>query len=283
MSEKKVMEPADRQNSLRYIRNLAAVALIASLPVCLFGWKGILSTAWLLIAGVFVVRAKWRIAVAMATVLAVGQFLYPAINPALPAIHRTDCQNNLRKLTQAIHEYESVHGHFPPPYLTDAEGTPIHSWRVILLPFLGEQELYDQIDKNRPWNDPANIPFHDQMPQIYGCPAVRYQSRWYTTGNTTAYVVVTGRETAWNPERQTGFNQITDGVSSTIAIIESERHRAPWMSPEAPDFVSFVESIDFTDPHSGSLSYSTFDGSAHSLYDNEYSHIELMLTASNGD
>ena len=55
-----------------------------------------------------------------------------------------------------------------------------------LLPFVGEQELYDQIDTSKPWDDPVNIPFHNQMPDIYCCAAIKYHSKWRSTGNTTA-------------------------------------------------------------------------------------------------
>jgi hypothetical protein len=57
------------------------------------------------------------------------------------AIYRTreaaldcNCQGPLNQLHVAFMNYESVHGHFPPAYIADKDGSPIHSWRVLILP-----------------------------------------------------------------------------------------------------------------------------------------------------
>ncbi len=46
------------------------------------------------------------------------------------------CTKNLRQLSLALHNYHDRHGHFPPPYVADANGKPMHSWRVLILPHL---------------------------------------------------------------------------------------------------------------------------------------------------
>ena len=52
--------------------------------------------------------------------------------------------------------YEDEHGCFPPAYVADASGRPMHSWRVLILPYLDQQQLYDQYDFSEPWNGPNN-------------------------------------------------------------------------------------------------------------------------------
>jgi hypothetical protein len=44
----------------------------------------------------------------------------------------------------AVANYEFANGAFPPPFLADASGRPMHSWRVLILPFLEQGELYNR-------------------------------------------------------------------------------------------------------------------------------------------
>jgi len=41
--------------------------------------------------------------------------------------------------------YHYVNESFPPAYTTDADGKPLHSWRVLISPYIEQRELYDQI------------------------------------------------------------------------------------------------------------------------------------------
>jgi hypothetical protein len=52
---------------------------------------------------------------------------------------RAVCANNLKQIGLGILNYESYHGFLPPPYLANDQGRPIHSWRVLILPFVEEQ------------------------------------------------------------------------------------------------------------------------------------------------
>src|SRR5262245_23624397 len=67
---------------------------------------------------------------------------------------------NLRQIGIAVHEYIDHWKCFPPAYLADAAGRPAHSWRVLLLPYLGYEELYKQYDFNEPWDGPNNSRLH---------------------------------------------------------------------------------------------------------------------------
>ena len=52
---------------------------------------------------------------------------------------QTDCTTNLRCLALAMRLYEKEHGTLPPACTLDSEGRPLQSWRVLLLPYLGEE------------------------------------------------------------------------------------------------------------------------------------------------
>lgn len=271
--------------SIRVLFGIVAACALGLLPAVLFGWKGVLSAICIFVSGVLFVFGKRVLAATVIGLLLLGQLFYPSLDGAREAILRSDCEDNLRKITLAIHEYESKYGHIPPPYSIADDGTPLHSWRVLLLPFLGEQSLYDEIDLDKPWDDPANIPFHDRMPEVYCCPAVKYHSKWGSSGNTTAYIVVVDAGTPWNSISPPSLAQISnaDGLSRTIAIVESENHRIPWMSPSDPDLETFLDDFDTSRPHKGSIHYSYFDATISSLFgDYERENILEMLLVDDG-
>ncbi|MHB9078993.1 MAG: DUF1559 family PulG-like putative transporter [Pirellulaceae bacterium] len=71
--------------------------------------------------------------------------------------------------------YQHEHGTLPPAYTVNAEGQPLHSWRVLLLPYLGQQELYGKLRLDEPWDSEHNRQFQDAAPNIYQCPSAKLQ------------------------------------------------------------------------------------------------------------
>ena len=78
--------------------------------------------------------------------------------------------NNLEQIGLALINYNDVFIHFPAEYISDASGTPLLSWRVAILPFLGFDALFNQFHLNEAWNSPNNLPLLQQMPDIYRSP-----------------------------------------------------------------------------------------------------------------
>src|SRR5271168_5107175 len=71
--------------------------------------------------------------------LLVGFFVLTILPPSRDhghAYRRTECKNHLKQLALAMHNYHDQYGSFPPAYIADKNGRPMHSWRVLLLPFL---------------------------------------------------------------------------------------------------------------------------------------------------
>ena len=56
--------------------------------------------------------------------------------------------NNLKLIGLALHNYHDMHPSFPPVYIADKNGKPLHSWRVLLLPLVGENDLFASFDFN---------------------------------------------------------------------------------------------------------------------------------------
>jgi hypothetical protein len=164
-----------------------------------------------------------------------------------PRVPRASSQsiNNLKQLGLAMHNFESAHGAFPPAVIYGPDGKPWHSWRVLILPYLGAMDVYNAYDFSQPWDSPRNKAFIDKMPSVYRDPIGGDTKEPYTH-----YAALVGPRAAFRPEgtKQTAPNKppigagglrisrITDGTSNTMMIgsVEPER-KIPWTKPEDID------------------------------------------------
>ena len=80
------------------------------------------------------------------------------------------CMNNIRQIALAILNYEAEHLHLPPTCTFDEDGNPLHSWRTLILPYLGHRGLFEQIDLTKPWNHPDNASAASVIPFEFRCP-----------------------------------------------------------------------------------------------------------------
>lgn len=111
---------------------------------------------------------------------------------------RKRCLTKLLKICSAAEEYYAAVKEPLPPYIADPSGTPLHSWRVLLLPYLGEQKLYEQIKLDEPWDSEWNRQFHKRMPDCYCCPALPPSER--EAGNACYQMLIREEEDGDKPE-----------------------------------------------------------------------------------
>lgn len=88
--------------------------------------------------------------------LLLAAVILPAVLQAREAARRSQSLNNLKQLGIAMHNYHETFELFPPGGTFAADGTPHHSWTLAILPYMVASPFYNQIDMNRPWNDPVN-------------------------------------------------------------------------------------------------------------------------------
>ena len=131
------------------------VALFTS-AVTTFGVEGILPAIVILAVWACIFLSRSRVD-SLGYVIIVGivalvliALLLPAVQSAREASPRTNCKNNLKQIGLALHNYHDAYGSFPPAWTTDADGRPLLSWRVLLLPFLDEAPLYEEFDLTEP-------------------------------------------------------------------------------------------------------------------------------------
>ncbi len=90
--------------------------------------------------------------------------LIPFFTRAKEFRDRNVCLNNMRQIVTALNAYAKDHGTYPTPIVTDAAGKPLYSWRVLILPQLGYQDLYNRFQLDQPWNSPTNFALFTEMP-----------------------------------------------------------------------------------------------------------------------
>jgi hypothetical protein len=139
---------------------------------------------------------------------------------------RRDSEHNLKELVLAMHNHNDVYRTMPAAaiYSKDRK-TPLLSWRVALLPFLEQGDLYNQFKLDEPWDSPHNIRLLSKMPKVYA------PVRGDAPPNCTRYQVFTGPKTPFNgpfgPRIPASF---PDGTSNTILVAEAD-DAVPWTKP----------------------------------------------------
>jgi len=138
---------------------------------------------------------------------------------------RHDCRAHLRQIGVALHVYHELYGSFPPAYLADDDGKPLHSWRVLLLPFLGEGELYLKYRFDEPWDSASNYGLAAKIPAVYACPACGGRK------GVTNYLALVGRATPWPEQYSARRKDFIDGPSNTIQLLEFPDSDVIWLEP----------------------------------------------------
>lgn len=178
-------------------------------------------------------NAVRRIAVATAVMLVVGLVVGLALWQMPPRGHPAPrimlCKNNLKQIGLALHAYHDHHGTFPPAFVADKNGQPAHSWRVLILPFLDQQSLYDKYRFDEPWNGPNNSKLAELMPSAYRCPSFAVTE---SNAHHTNYLAIVTDDSVISGATPIGMNEITDSQASTVLVTESKARTLHWMSPD---------------------------------------------------
>ncbi len=140
------------------------------------------------------------------------------------------CTANMAYLATAMAEYEKEHGRFPPAFTLDNDGNPLHSWRTLLLPYLGEKSLYEKLKLDEPWDSEHNRQFHFVDIPIFRCSTVTEVK----PAGLCYYDVVVGESTAFPPSgqaiRTVDFFVMAPSLSDVILLVE-RKTPVPWMEP----------------------------------------------------
>lgn len=130
---------------------------------------------------------------------------------------------NLRRISEAMEKYYTDHENYPPATINDPSGKPLLSWRVALLPYLGEIRLYEKFQLDQPWDSARNLDLLDVMPTVY-CISEGEEAR-----GLTHFEVFSGPGTAFEkyPMKKADF---PDGADKVVFVVPAE-DRVPWTKP----------------------------------------------------
>lgn len=156
----------------------------------------------------------------------------PAVQQAREAARRVTCQNNLKECAIALHHFHDAHGQFPPGCLR--QGAVDHSWATFILPYLEQENLYNQIDLTKRWDAPGqNWAAAKTVVPVFRCPSSIFHmpgdtdyagirgsivtaSSWATYGSNGVLVRV-----SQDGPSEVRIADVTDGTSNTILVAES--------------------------------------------------------------
>jgi hypothetical protein len=155
--------------------------------------------------------------------------LLPAVHAAREAARRTQSMNNLKQIGLALHNYHDTYREFPPAVVTDANGQPLYSGRVLLLPFLEQAPLYESFNKNERWDSPGNMALSMTKLPVF------IDASNPNQGPDSSYAFVTGTGSLFEAGQPVRMQNITDGTSNTLAMIEVQSTGGSWAAPNDVD------------------------------------------------
>lgn len=169
--------------------------------------------------------------------------------------------NNLKQLGLSIHNYHDANNALCPSYLVDKKGKPTLSWRVMMLPYLEQNDLFKKFKLDEPWDSEHNLKVlkDHPMPKVFLMPGDKEEDK------KTRYRVFTGNGAGWEPTGRLRFPaDFPDGTSNTIAIVTAET-AVPWTKPDELEFDPEKKLAPLLHFKGDKCMVSMFDGSVRAL------------------
>ena len=218
------------------LRTLLLLFVVLASSMAVFGGWGILvfGAAVVLAVCVRAFRSRWSlyyVVLGVLGVLCLGcivGLLWPAVSSPRKAGPRAACANRMRQLALALQNYYATNGSFPPAYIVGKNGKPMHSWRVLILPYLDEKALFKEYDLAEPWDGPNNRKLLAKRPEVFACPSDPIAGKPDAT--MTSYLAVVGPNMAWAGEKPRRANEFSS-LSHSIMLVEVANSEIEWTEP----------------------------------------------------
>jgi Protein of unknown function (DUF1559) len=179
--------------------------------------------------GLTLTLPEWASQYTALTMASAGLAL-PAVQKVRNAAARMSSSNNLKQIALAMHNFESTHQTFPPAAVVDKKGKKLLSWRVQILPYIEQDQLYKQFKLDEPWDSEHNAKLIDKMPKLYADP--RFEA---PKAGQTYYKVFVGKEAGFDWVEGRSIVNFTDGTSNTLLVAAGGKP-VVWTQPDDFEF-----------------------------------------------
>jgi hypothetical protein len=145
---------------------------------------------------------------------------------------RSQSQNNLKQLALAMYNYESAYGTYPAPASLGKKGKKLLSWRVEVLPYIEQEQLYKQFNLDEAWDSEHNLKVmkDNPMPKVFAVPGTTN-----ATDKKTHYQVFVGTGAMFDLTGPLKITEVKDGTSNTF-LIATAATAVEWTKPDDIDF-----------------------------------------------
>ncbi|MGD9645254.1 MAG: DUF1559 domain-containing protein [Pirellulales bacterium] len=229
--------------------------------------------------------STWKNA-ALACGLAFCAFYVLVPRPSPDSGRRANCMNNLSLIARALQAYHRDFGCFPPAYITDTNGRPIHSWRVLILPYLERSDLYESYHFDEPWDGPRNKRLHSLILSVFCCAKAGVP----IASTHTSYVALVGPQTVFPGDSSRCLSDISDGPWQTLLLVEVPDSSIHWMEPRDISTQAYLAVVQSPLPwrrpkyHHGRGNVAYADGRLESLPDSiTNAELEAQTTIAGGE
>jgi hypothetical protein len=210
----------------------------------------------------------------------------------------TESRKDLEVIGQGLMYYSDNLGGLPPASFNTPSArtnpkaaTSGLSWRVAVLPFIGEEDLYREFDLDQPWDSPNNLKLVPNMPKIYAHPLASEKQK---QNGFTHYRVFVGQGTVFDPSLVRGAERgvrivgtrladIADGRGNTLMIAEAAEP-VEWTRPDDLPFISNKPLPKLGGLFSMGFNIVTADGKVHLVrQDAKESVLRSLITRNGGE
>jgi hypothetical protein len=136
----------------------------------------------------------------------------------------------LKRIVLAMHEYHDASESGLPANQLSKDKKPLLSWRVQILPYLGEKGLCEQFKLDEPWDSVHNKKLVDKIPAVFA------PVRGTAGKGQTFYQVFTGEHAPFGPGKQPTIPaDFPDGTHNTFLVAEGAKP-VTWTEPADLEF-----------------------------------------------
>lgn len=166
--------------------------------------------------------------------------LLPAVQAARQAALNIVAMNNLKQVSLALQNAE-MKGRAFPSVIVNEDGTPLLSWRVAILPFLGDEAaaLFSEFHLDEPWDSEHNRTLIARMPAVYVAagtePVQGLTQVVQPVGDGEAFGEFDAKVGLGDGVKSTALgvraSALSDGLSKTVLAVSIPGLQVPWTKP----------------------------------------------------